>query len=121
MEVQNKLLPDQIKKLQTNLQLQIIKCKKNLTEKRKLRATLLKMKDTDEWALCGLYKYHAIHKDDPKYQDIENDKCNLEENCINAQLAISQLYDEETKLLEHLKHLEKKLGHLFGEEQDLEE
>ena len=121
MEVQNRLSPDHIKELQSNLQIKIKRCKKIIEQKRKLRATLQKMKDTDEWALCGLYTHHYIHKNDPKYQDIENDKCNLEESCENAKLAIAQLLHEENELSEHLKQLQTKLGHFFGMEQEQDE
>ena len=87
--------------------------KNNWNKKENYVLLYTKMKDTDEWALCGLYNHHYIHKNDPKYQDIENDKCNLEESCENAKLAIAQLLDEENELSEHLKQLQNKLVQFF--------
>ena len=119
MNIQNQESSDQeIKNQQTKLQLEIAKCKKNLEQKKNLRDTLHKMKNTDEWVLCGLHNHHYLHTNKQKYAEFEEDKCNLEESCENAKLAIAQLLTEEKELLNHLKQLETKLGHLFGEEQE---
>ena len=79
------------------------------------------MKNTEEWVLCGLHNHHYLHKNNLKYDDIKEDRCNLEESCENAKLAIAQLLKEEKELLKHLKQLEIKLAHLPDGEQKQDE
>ena len=117
MEVQEQLSPNQIKKLQTNSQEKIKRCKKIFEQKKKLRFTLEKMRNSDEQALEELYNSHYMHKYYPRCHSVQKNRSDLEESCENATLTIAKLLDEENELLEHIRQLEDELGHFLGEEQ----
>ena len=100
---------------QSTLQLKISRLTKKLEQKRKFISTLYKIKENDEWALCGLSNHYYIHPNDPKYQEIEEDKCNLQESCENAKLAITQLLQEELEMKEEIKYFKQKLDQIKNE------
>ena len=102
-----------IEDFQKLLQLKIRKCNKHLQHKRKIIMALEKMKHNDELELCGLEDHHHLHPDDPKYQELEQDKYILQENCNNAEKAIKQVVDEEKKLVKELRSCEAELSQLI--------
>ena len=98
--------------LQTRLQRKIKECYKALKQRGELCNKLIKIKEVDEEELNTL-KNNNLHPDDPKYQQIEKDKYDLEESCKNAKKAIKQIFDESTEISKQCKEYESELSRII--------